>query len=65
MIKKLMNISDVRILGKEELKNVMGGDDHVVTKEEYCSTLLKILLNNKLDEGALEGARIGAERAGC
>ena len=35
MIKKLMNISGAQILGKEELKNVKGGD----SREEYCKSL--------------------------
>ena len=34
MIKKLMNISGAQILGKEELKNVKGGD----SREEYCKS---------------------------
>ncbi|MDO5665912.1 MAG: hypothetical protein Q4G63_11740 [Bacteroidia bacterium] len=36
-----------------------------VSKEEYCRQLLHALLYWDLDEGAKEGARIGAERAGC
>jgi hypothetical protein len=49
------------LLSNEELEQVMGG----TSKEEYCATLLQILLHNDLDDGAREGARIGAERAGC
>ena len=49
------------ILSKEEMKNVAGG----VSREEYCQTLANILINNDLDEGACEGATIGAENAGC
>ncbi|MGQ1948823.1 hypothetical protein ACT3CD_17155 [Geofilum sp. OHC36d9] len=51
----------LELLSNEELEQVMGG----TSKEEYCHTLLMIALNNDLDEGAKEGARIGAERAGC
>ncbi|GEM_PF-2793857 len=49
------------LLSNEELEQIMGG----TSKEEYCSTLLMIVLNNDLDEGARKGARIGAEKAGC
>lgn len=61
MIKKLMNIPGTQVLDNKKLMNVIGGVD----KEEYCRTLLMILLNNDLDAGAKEGARIGAEKAGC
>lgn len=50
-------------LDDKEMSQILGGE--VCTKEEYCRTLLMILLNNDLDAGAKEGARIGAERAGC
>ena len=48
-------------LNYQEMSEIKGG----VSKEEYCRTLLMILLHNDLDEGAKEGARIGAEKAGC
>lgn len=48
-------------LNLQEMEEIKGG----VSSAEYCRTLLMILLNNDLDDGAKEGARIGAERAGC
>lgn len=42
-------------LNFEELENIFGG----VSREEYCKTLIEIVMNNVLDEGAMEGARIG------
>lgn len=51
----------LEVLNLQEMNEIKGG----VSKEEYCKTLLHILLHNDLDEGAKEGARIGAEKAGC
>ncbi|WP_282125581.1 MULTISPECIES: hypothetical protein [Marinifilum] len=51
----------LELLNEQELDQLVGG----VTKEEYCRTLLMILLHNDLDDAALEGAREGARRAGC
>ena len=51
----------LELLNDQELDQLMGG----VSKSEYCRTLLMIVLNNDLDEAAMEGAREGARRAGC
>lgn len=57
-----LNITTMlEVLDIQEMNEIKGG----VSKDEYCSTLLMIALNNDLSEGAKEGARIGAERAGC
>jgi len=53
----------LELLNDQELDQLMGGK--VTTKEEYCSTLLMIVLNNELSDAAKEGAREGARRAGC
>lgn len=47
-------------LTKKAMNEVLGGK--ATTREEYCATLLMIVVNNKLDDKAMEGARIGWEK---
>jgi len=54
----------LELLNDQELDQLIGGA-HVTTKKEYCRTLMMILMNSNLDEGAKEGALEGARRAGC
>ncbi|MDO5665910.1 MAG: hypothetical protein Q4G63_11730 [Bacteroidia bacterium] len=42
-------------LNYQEMSEVKGG----VSREQYCATLVAIVMENKLDEGAMEGARHG------
>jgi len=42
-------------LDQKEMNEIKGG----VSKEEYCKTLVAIVMNNDLDAGAMEGARHG------
>ena len=43
------------------MMNISGG----VSREEYCKTLMKIVMENDLDDGAMEGARYGYEKFNC
>ncbi len=45
----------LEVLDLQEMNEIKGG----VSKEEYCRTLIEIVMNNDLDEGAMEGARAG------
>ena len=42
-------------LNYQEMSEVIGG----VSAEVYCETLKNIVMDNKLDEGAMDGARHG------
>lgn len=44
-----------------EMSEVMGG----VSAKKYCKLLLRIIINNDLDDGAKEGAAYGWSHAGC
>ncbi|MBR8737000.1 hypothetical protein [Porphyromonas levii] len=48
-------------LTTSEMMNISGG----VSREEYCKTLMKIVMENDLDDGAMEGARHGYEKFNC
>ncbi|WP_154663611.1 hypothetical protein [Bacteroides neonati] len=45
----------LEVLNLQEMNEIKGG----VSKEEYCQTLINIVMSNDLSEGAMEGARHG------
>ena len=45
----------LEILDLQEMNEIKGG----VSRDEYCRTLGSIMANNKLDDGAREGAQYG------
>ncbi|MBP1615276.1 MAG: hypothetical protein H6Q13_2724 [Bacteroidetes bacterium] len=45
----------LEILDLQEMNEIKGG----VSRDEYCATLINIVMSNDLDEGAMEGARYG------
>ncbi|WP_352422583.1 hypothetical protein [Proteiniphilum sp.] len=45
-------------LNLQEMEEIKGG----VSKEEYCATLVDIVMSNDLDDGAMDGARHGYDK---
>lgn len=48
----------LEVLNLQEMNEIKGG----VSRDEYCQTLIDIVMSNDLDDGAMAGARHGYDK---